>query len=329
MGEVAALTGILLVQLGTPDAPTEDAYRAYLREFLSDPRVIERQGLAWQLVLRFLVLPGRAGPVVRNYREIWDPAAGSPLLSLTRRQAEGLAGRIGPSASVRWAMRYGRPKVDEAFDAFAAEGVDRIVVLPLYPQYSATSTASAYDDVFRALSRRRFVPTVRFVPPFYAHPEYLAALAARVRETVVAAGFEPERYVYSFHGIPVSYAERGDPYAEHCRATADGLTRALGLPTGRAMLTFQSQFGREPWLDPKTEGSLVALAREGVRRVLVTNPGFTTDCLETIFEIGREVAEAFHEAGGETLLRVPCLNDHPRWMEALEAIVRQESAGWL
>lgn len=276
--------GVLLVQLGTPDAPTLAAYRRYLREFLSDPRVIEAPRLVWWFLLRFVILRKRPATVLEAYRRIWDPRDGSPLLAITSRQSSRLASVLArdlsaPPPVVGYAMRYGAPGVGEAIDAMAGEGCDRLVVLPLYPQYSAAATGSALDHVFRELSRRRFVPAIRTVPPFYGHPAYIGCVAALFRDTLGSCGFEPETIVLSFHGIPISYVAKGDPYAAHCERTAELLRREIGFPKESVVVAYQSRFGKEPWLEPATDETLRQLPRRGVRRVVVATPGFTTDCL--------------------------------------------------
>lgn len=321
--------GVLLVQLGTPDQPTPRAVRRYLREFLGDPRVIEAPRLLWWFILRVRVLPFRSYQSAQKYRRIWDPERGSPLLYYTRRQALKLQDVLGDDYLVRFGMRYGNPSVRSAITELLAACVDRFLVFPLYPQYSATTTGTAYDAVFRDLITRRFVPAIRVVPPYYDHPLYLEAVARLVEETVEKWGQKPERILFSYHGIPVAYAERGDPYPTHVKETTRQLVARLGLNDDEWILCYQSRFGRAPWLQPYTEDVLVDLARRGVRRVLVVQPGFTADCLETIDEIGFEAAELFRAHGGEELVRVPCLNDHPLWIEAMAAITRGECCNWV
>jgi ferrochelatase len=322
------MTGVLLVQLGTPDAPTPKALRRYLRQFLSDPRVIEQPRLKWWLILNLFILWRRPRQSAVKYQRIWDPQTGSPLLHLTRRQTEALQ-QLLPRVPVRFGMQVGNPAVAEVVHGMIAEGVDRLIVLPMYPQYSATTTASATDALFQALMRERRVPALRLVPPYYEHPAYLDALATILREELVKLPWLPEHYLLSFHGIPVSYARRGDPYATHVKRTTARLVERLGWPAGSWTQTFQSLFGRDRWLKPYTEDKLRELARRGVRRVFVATPGFTTDCLETIDEIGYEAREAFRHAGGELLHRCPCLNDHPAWVRAMQTLVTEEGHGWL
>ncbi len=325
-------TGILLIQLGTPDEPTTPALRRYLRQFLADPRVIETptrsQRLQWRLVLNLLILPRRPAQSAAKYRRIWDATTGSPLLHITRLQTDALQ-KLLPNVPVRFGMQVGNPPVADVLREMIAGGVDRLIVLPMYPQYSATTNASATDVLFSALLRERRVPALRIVPPFYNHPAYLEAMAAVIRESLAKAPWQPEHHLLSFHGIPIKYAQRGDPYATHVKRTTFELVKRLGWERGQWTQTFQSLFGRDRWLRPYTEEKLKELARQGLRRVFVATPGFTTDCLETIDEIGYEAAESFKHAGGEALYRCPCLNDHPVWIEAMRTIILDEAKGWL
>jgi ferrochelatase len=321
-------TGVLLIQLGTPDAPTAPALRRYLRQFLGDPRVIDAPRLRWWFVLNFFILPFRPRQSAAKYQRIWDAVTGSPLLHWTRRQTEELQKAL-PEVPVAFGMQVGNPPLSEIVHELIERGVDRLVVLPMYPQYSATTTASATDVLFRALMQERCVPALRIVPPYYEHPAYLDALAAVIRDELARLPWQPEHYLLSFHGIPIRYAQSGDPYATHVKRTTAGLIQRLGWPRERWTQTFQSLFGREEWLKPYTEETLIRLAKQGVRRVFVATPGFTSDCLETIDEIGREAREAFQRAGGEQLHRCPCLNDHPAWIAAMTRLVREEAAGWI
>ena len=322
------MTGVLLIQLGTPDAPTPPALRRYLRQFLGDPRVIEAPRLAWWLVLNLFILPVRPARSAAKYRRIWDPHTGSPLLHYTRRQAELLQKAL-PEVPVRFGMQIGNPPLSEVVKEMIAAGVDRLIAVPMYPQYSATTTASATDALFHALMRERRVPALRVVPPYYAHPGYLDALTAIIRDDVAALPWEPEHFVISFHGLPQKYARRGDPYATHVKRTTRLLVERLGWPRAKWTQSFQSLFGRDEWLRPYTDDVLRRLAARGVKRVFVATPGFTADCLETIDEIGRESKEVFLHAGGAALHQCRCLNDHPKWIEALATLVREEGQGWL
>ncbi len=320
--------GVLLIQLGTPDAPTPDAVRRYLREFLSDPRVIETPRWLWWPILNLRVLPTRAPDSAAKYARIWDAQTGSPLLYHTRAQAEALERALPDGFAVRFGMRYGNPTIDRAVEELMQAGAERMIVLPLYPQYSAASTASACDRLFQVLERRRVVPALRIVPPFYAAAAYIHAQAELIRSELAKRTEPPQKFLLSFHGYPVSFVENGDPYRAHVEATCRLLAAELGWKEADWLRTYQSRFGRQVWLEPFTEETLCELARQGVRRVFVATPGFTTDCLETIDEIGREVNEAFLRAGGERLERCPCLNAHPAWIQALRVLVLSEAQGW-
>jgi ferrochelatase len=321
-------TAVLLIQLGTPDAPTPAALRRYLRQFLGDPRVIEAPRLKWWLVLRLFILPFRPRQSAAKYQRIWDPATGSPLLHYTRRQAELLQQAL-PEVPVAFGMQVGNPALGSVVHDLIARGVERLIVVPMYPQYSATTTASATDVLFQVLQQERRVPALRIVPPYYDHPAYLDAVTTVIRSELDRLGWQPEHYLLSFHGIPIRYAQSGDPYATHVKRTTAGLIERLGWSRPQWTQTFQSLFGREEWLKPYTEERLRQLARQGIKRVFVAMPGFTSDCLETIDEIGREAREAFQHAGGEKLHPCPCLNDHPAWIDALRTLVVQEGQGWL
>lgn len=322
------MTGLLLIQLGTPDRPTFGGLFPYLRQFLSDRRVIEVPRLIWTPLLYLRILPFRSGASAAKYRRIWDPATGSPLLHYTKRQAELLQARF-PANPVRYGMMVGNPSVKSVVDEMIAAGVDRIVALPMFPQYSATTSASATDALFGALTKVRRVPAVRVVPPYYDHPAYLDALAAAIRDDLAKLAWEPEHFVVSFHGIPQKYAQRGDPYATHVVRTTRALVQRMGWPRDRWTQTYQSRFGRSAWLKPYTDDVLESLAKRGVKRVYVALPGFTADCLETLDEIGRESREVFEKAGGEHLKSGTCLNDHPKWIDAMEQILRDEGRGWV
>jgi ferrochelatase len=321
-------TGVLLVQLGTPDEPTTPALRRYLRQFLSDPRVIELPRWKWRIILNCFVLPFRPSRSAAKYRRIWDPVTGSPLLHHTRMQTEELQKRL-PDIPVVFGMQVGNPSVAAALAELEKKEVDRLVVVPMYPQYSATTTASATDTLFKILLGKRRVPALRIVPPYYQHPAYLDAVAGVIRAELARLTWAPEHFLISFHGIPIRYARAGDPYATHVKRTTALLVERLGWPRDRWTQTFQSLFGREEWLKPYTEDKLKQLAKQGVRRVFVVTPGFTADCLETLDEIGREARETFQHAGGEVLHLCPCLNEHPGWIEALKTLVLEEGKGWI
>ena len=322
------MTGILLIQLGTPDAPTPPALKNYLRQFLSDPRVIEAPRLLWWFILRFSILRKRPVESAAKYRRIWSDTTGSPLMHYTKLQAE-LLQKAMPSVPVRFGMQVGNPPVADVVREMIGQGIDRLLVLPMYPQYSATTTASATDTLFHALMKVRRVPAIRVVPPYYDHPAYLDAMATVIREEVAKLPWEPEHYIYSFHGLPQSYAKKGDPYPTHAVRTTRALQERLKFPKGRWSQTYQSRFGRSEWLKPYTDDVLEKLAKRGVKKVFVALPGFTVDCLETIDEIGRESSEHFKKAGGEILHPCRCLNDHPAWIAAMKQILLDEGSGWL
>jgi ferrochelatase len=325
---MAARLGILLGQLGTPAAPTAPAVRRYLRQFLGDPRVLEMNALGRWLLLNLIVLPRRPPRSAELYRRIWT-AEGSPLLINTRAQAEGVSRALGPGVRVEIGMRYGNPSLGSAIGRMASEGIDRLLLFPLYPQYSAPTTASTLDETFRALAGLRAVPALRVVPPFYAHPAYVDSVAQVAREFVAGLAWRPDKVLLSFHGVPRRYVESGDPYRSHCEESARRIASALGLASGEWVLTFQSRFGREEWLRPYTDETLKALGRSGVRRLAVLCPGFISDCLETIDEIGSLGLEQFRSTGGEELALVPCLNAHPAWIAGMAHLAREELCGWL
>jgi ferrochelatase len=319
----------LLIQLGTPDAPTAEALRPYLRQFLSDPRVIENAPTwKWRLILNLFILPRRPAQSAAKYARIWDPVTGSPLLHWTKRQTDELQKRFS-GMPVRFGMQVGNPPVGTVIREMIAAGVERLLVVPMYPQYSATTTASATDALFHVLLHERRVPALRIVPPYYEHPGYLDAMVQVIRDDLAKLPWTPDHYVLSFHGLPMAYSERGDPYATHVKRTTAALIERLGWPREKWIQSFQSLFGREEWLRPYTEEVLKDLAKSSKKRVFVAMPGFTADCLETLDEIGNEARETFVHAGGETLRACPCLNDHPRWIDALEQILREEGRGWL
>jgi protoporphyrin/coproporphyrin ferrochelatase len=325
----SARVGVLLIQLGTPDAPTPVALRPYLRQFLSDPRVIESApSLKWRLILNLLILRSRPGQSAAKYARIWDPQTGSPLLHWTRRQTELLQACF-PTIPVRFGMQVGNPPVWKVLAEMIRSGVERLVVLPMYPQYSATTTASATDTLFSALMKERRVPALRIVPPFYQHPAYVEAVRRVISEEVDRLPWRPDYFLLSFHGIPIKYAQAGDPYATHVKRTTRLLTARLGWPRDRWLQTFQSLFGRDRWLKPYTDDVLRSLPARGFKNVFVAMPGFTADCLETIDEIGHESRHVFLQAGGENLHACPCLNDHPAWIEAMRVLISEEGQGWL
>jgi ferrochelatase len=320
--------GILLVQLGSPDAPTPRALRRFLKEFLGDPRVVEVNRTLWWFILRCFILPFRPRRSAALYRRVWTEQ-GSPLILATLKTARLLESALAGAARVEAGMRYGNPSLASTFDGLVADGVERLLVLPLFPQYSAATTASVIDAVGQILSRRRVVPALRVAPPFFDHPAYLGALATTIREGLSGLAGKPDRLILSFHGIPRRYVERGDPYETHCHATASSLAAELGLGANEWEFCFQSRFGREEWLRPYFDERIEVLARAGTRRLAVACPGFVADCLETTDEIGREGKCRFIEAGGEDLKLVPCLNTHPAWIDALARMSREELSGWI
>ncbi len=322
------MTGFVLIQLGTPDAPTATALKPYLRQFLSDPRVIENQGWKWKFILNFLILRSRPAASAAKYARIWDAKTGSPLLHYTLRQTELLQAEF-PNNPVRFGMIVGNPPLRRTIEEMVASGVDKLIAIPMFPQYSATSFASATDTLFTALKTLRRVPAVRVVPPYPDHPAYIDALEAVLRDDLAKLPWEPEHFVISFHGIPQSYVAKGDPYPSDVERTKIELVKRMGWQPGQWTQTYQSRFGRSEWLKPYTDDVLADLAKKGVKRVYVALPGFTADCLETLDEIGTESHEAFEHAGGEHLKAGTCLNDHPKWIEGMAKILRDEGQGWL
>jgi ferrochelatase len=322
------MTGILLIQLGTPDTPTYRGLFPYLQQFLSDRRVIEVPRVIWLPLLYGVILPFRSGASAAKYRRIWDAQTGSPLMHYTRRQTE-LLQQLFPEHPVRFGMMVGNPSVAQVVAEMIAAGVDRLIAFPMFPQYSATTTASAADSLFKALMKVRRVPAIRFVPPYYNHPAYLNAVVTVIRDDLKSLPWEPDHFVFSYHGIPQKYAQRGDPYATHVVRTTRELVQRLGWRRDQWTQTYQSRFGRSPWLKPYTDDVLERLAKAGVKGVYVALPGFTADCLETIDEIGNESREKFEQAGGEHLKNGRCLNDHPKWIEAMAQMIRDEGHGWL
>ena len=324
-----ATIGVLLCNLGTPDAATPSAVRRYLAEFLSDRRVVEIPALLWTLILHGIILRTRPAKSAAKYRKVWTPE-GSPLRMWTERQASMLRGWLGEAGhrvEVRCAMRYGKPSVASQLDALKAAGATRILVLPAYPQYSGTTTASVIDAVNSWSARQRNIPELRFVNRYHDDAGYIAALAARVESHWRAHG-RGEKLVLSFHGVPARTLALGDPYHCECHKTARLLAAELGLHAHEMLVTFQSRFGRAKWLEPYTQPTLEALARDGTKRVDVMCPGFTSDCLETLEEIDLEVRDAFLAAGGEAFHYIACLNDSRPWIGALSTIAQQHLAGW-
>ncbi len=324
--------GVLLINLGTPDGYDKKSMRRYLREFLSDHRVIEWSRWIWYPVLYGIVLNTRPKKSGAAYKSIWNTEKDeSPLRTFSRSQSDKLAQSLTdlPNVEVDWAMRYGNPSIKEKILALKARGCERIVVVPLYPQYSASTTASVNDKVFEALSSMRWMPAVRSVYAYHNTKVYISALATSIRDHLAVLDFEPEKIIASFHGMPKSYIEKGDPYYEHCQETMDLLRTELGWDEDRLMTCFQSRFGPEEWLQPYTDKTIEQLGREGTKSIAVFNPGFVSDCLETLEEIAVEGEEIFHEAGGTNFSHIPCLNDGEAGMKVIETIVRRDLQGWV
>lgn len=317
--------GVLLINLGTPDAPEPRAVKRYLGEFLSDQRVVELPAIAWQPILRGIILNTRPKKSAHAYSQVWTEQ-GSPLAAVTRAQAEGLKDAFGPEVLVDWGMRYGNPAIGERLRAMKAAGCERILLAPLYPQYCAATTATANDKAFAALAGMRWQPAIRTLPPYHDHPAYIDALAQTVREDLAKLSFTPDAIVASFHGMPQRTLELGDPYHCHCQKTGRLLSEALGI---ELVVAFQSRFGRAKWLGPATDDTLAALARAGKRRVAIVAPGFSADCVETLEELAIRGRETFEEAGGTDFAYLPCLNAEPVGLRMLRSILAAELAGWL
>lgn len=317
--------GVLLVNLGTPTAPDVDAVKPYLREFLSDQRVVEISPWLWQPILRGLILNTRPKRSAQAYAEVWMDK-GSPLQVFTIEQAEGLRERFGDTVLIDWAMRYGEPNIPQRIEAMQAAGCDRILFAPLYPQYSSATTGTAQDKLFETLADMRWQPAIRTLPAYHDDPTYIDALKADLERQLAALDFTPDTLLASFHGMPERTLILGDPYHCQCRKTARLLSEAMGR---ELIVSFQSRFGRAKWLEPATDDTLEALARSGRKKIAIFAPGFSVDCLETLEELAMQGREQFLEAGGEDFAYLPCLNASVAGMDMLEAIVRRELAGWL
>lgn len=317
--------GVLLVNLGTPEAPTASAVRRYLKQFLSDRRVVEIPALIWQPILRGIILNVRPRKSAANYAKVWM-ADGSPLAVYTKAQAENLQARLGDAIDVRYAMRYGEPAIARQLEAMKADGCSRILLAPLYPQYSGATTATVVDEAFRALAAMRWQPALRTLPAYHDDPAYISALAATLNAELAKLDFEPDAIVASFHGMPDRTLHLGDPYHCHCQKTARLLSEAIGKPL---TIAFQSRFGRAKWLEPSTEDTVKRLAEEGKKKIALFAPGFSADCLETLEELAMQGKEQFEEAGGERYAYLPCLNASKPGMAMLEALIRRELSGWL
>jgi protoporphyrin/coproporphyrin ferrochelatase len=325
--------GVLIVNLGTPDATDAASVRRYLREFLADPRVIEEDTLLWKFVLNAIILPLRPRRKGLDYEKIWNREKDeSPLKTITRSQADKLATALaqhGKPAMIDWAMRYGNPSIRSRLAALAAQGCTRILVVPLYPQYAAATSATVCDEVFRVLMDMRWQPAIRIAPPWFDDPVYIEALAASFETRLRTLPFVPDVVLASFHGIPKSYSDKGDPYASHCAETTRLLRERLKLDDRKLTMTFQSRFGRAEWLQPYTDVTVRDLAARGVKNLAVLTPGFTADCLETLEEIAHENAGYFRAGGGDNFAAIPCLNDSEAGMRVIETVVLQELQGWV
>jgi len=321
----APKVGVLLVNLGTPDAAEPRAVRRYLAEFLSDRRVVEIPRLVWQPILRGAILTTRPRKSAHAYAQVWRED-GSPLAAITRAQSDALQGAFGPDVLIDWAMRYGRPAIGDRIATMKAAGCERILLAPLYPQYCAATTATANDKAFAALAAMRWQPAIRTLPPYYDDPAYLDALKVSVEGSLAALDWEPDAILASFHGMPQRTLELGDPYHCHCRKTGRLLSAALGR---ELTVTFQSRFGRAKWLEPATDTVLAALPGKGVRKVAIVAPGFSADCVETLEELSIRGRETFEAAGGTHFASLPCLNADPPGIAMLRTLLARELAGWV
>ncbi len=324
--------GVLLVNLGTPDGFDKKNMRKYLKEFLSDRRVIETPRIIWWPLLNGVILNTRPKKSGALYESIWNKEKDeSPLRTITRSQAEQLSERLSEykNLEIDWGMRYGNPSIESRMKALLEKGCERILIFPLYPQYSAATTATVNDKTYEAAMKMRWMPALRSVPAYYDDPAYVEALGKSVKQHLAGLDFEPQHVIASYHGIPQSYSDKGDPYYEHCLETSRLLEAYMGWSEGYLLSTFQSRFGPEEWLQPYTDKTVERLAKEGVKRIAVINPGFSADCLETLEEIDGEVREEFEGNGGEHFSHIRCLNDGIEGMDMIEAIVFRELQGWI
>ena len=332
-GVSAARIGVLIVNLGTPEGTDFWSMRRYLKEFLSDPRVIENNSLLWKLVFNVGILTLRPKFKGRDYEKIWNREKNeSPLKTITRAQSEKLAERltaVEPNIITDWAMRYGQPSLVSRLTALVEQGCDRIAIVPLYPQYAAATTATVSDEVFRTLMTMRRQPTVRFAPAYYNDPVYIDAVVSSMTASLAKLPWQPDVILASFHGIPKEYVDKGDPYQAQCIETVRLMRESLGLDDKSFMLTFQSRFGRTEWIRPYTDETVKRLAAEGVKNLAVVTPGFSADCLETLEEIAQENAEIFRHHGGEQFAAIPCLNDSYAGMDVIRQLVLRELQGWI
>jgi len=317
--------GVLLINLGSPEAPTTAAVSTYLKEFLSDRRVVEIPPLLWQPILRGFVLTTRPRRSAHAYAQIWTEE-GSPLVAITRRQAAGVQTALGSEVVVDWAMRYGQPSIGDRLTALQAAGCDRILLAPLYPQYSSATTATVFDAAAAALAEMRWQPSLRVLPPYYDDPAYIGALEASVAKGLAALPFVPDTIIASFHSLPARTLDLGDPYYCQCMKTARLLSEALGR---ELKISFQSRLGRAKWLEPATDATLSNLPQSGVRKIAIIAPGFAADNLETLEELAIRGRESFIEAGGTDFAYLPCLNDSVPGISMLSTLLSRELAGWL
>jgi len=323
--------GVLLVNLGTPDATDYWSMRRYLKEFLSDRRVIEENPVKWWLILNLIILSVRPGGKGKDYEKIWNREKNESFLkTITRAQADKLAASLPDERIlVDWAMRYGNPSIASRLEAMQKNGCDRILLIPLYPQYAAATTATVCDKAFDALAAMRWQPALRVAPAYYDQPSYIDALAGSLDEGLAGLPFKPDVIIASFHGMPEEYLHKGDPYHCQCTVTARLLRAKLGLDDSKLMMSFQSRFGTAEWLKPYTDATVKSLAEKGVKNLAVITPGFAADCLETLEEIAMENAHIFKSAGGENFAHIPCLNESERGMAVIRDIARRELMGWL
>jgi len=325
--------GVLIINLGTPDGTGYWPMRRYLKEFLSDPRVVETNRVLWWFILNGIILTTRPTRSGKAYASIWNRELDeSPLRTITRSQSDLLSASLGakfPDLIVDWAMRYGTPSIVEKIEGLKSKGCDRILLFSLYPQYSAATIATANDKAFEALAKMRWQPAVRTVPSYEADPTYISALVQSMERSIAGLGWQPDVVLASFHGLPQSYVDKGDPYQRQCEVTVEHMREKLGWDETRLRLTFQSRLGKEQWLLPYTDKTLESLAREGVKNIAVITPGFAADCIETLEEIAMEARDIFLENGGENFVAIPCLNDSPEGIGVLEAVVMRELQGWI
>ena len=324
--------GVLIINLGTPDATDYFSMRRYLKEFLSDSRVIEAPRLLWWFILNFIILTKRPSASGEAYKSIWNKEKDeSPLKTITRSQAQKIAKDFEDydDVVIEWGMRYGNPSTKAGIESLQAQGCDRILLFPLYPQYAAATTATACDKAFDALKEMRWQPTIRVVPPYFEDPDYIEALADSIQDHIAEMEWTPDLVIASFHGLPQRYFDAGDPYHCQCAKTTRLLRERLGWPEEKLKLTFQSRFGKEEWLQPYTDETVEKLAKDGVKNLAIVCPGFSADCVETLEEIAMEAGEIFEENGGENFTLIPCLNDSQDSIRVLSGLIKNELRGWV